>query len=580
MGNKQRLELTWIGKNNPDYDIANIEPRILEENKELSYGDKDSENMIIHGDNLLALKALLPEYEGKIKCVYIDPPYNTGNAFEHYDDSVEHSTWLSLMKPRLELIYMLLSEDGLLAVQIDDNEFAKLYFLLAEIFQERNIKTICVKMSEPTGVKMASVNSTGGIAKLKEYVILASKKGIKGLDLEKIPKGKWDYEYKTVCLGLSKDELQNIKSVMNDEDRTDFDIVKIEQLIGKITFSNAKVVCNQEKGVDPQEAWYFENAWRIVQFATLTGGGRDLAISKKNSYEVIPNVFHIVTPRKKLYFIKGEFNHKTKLPRCKLLFADQYLEVHAGDFWQDIRTTGLDNEGGVAFKNGKKPEALLKRIIGMCSKPKDLVMDSFLGSGTTAAVAHKMKRKYIGIEMGEHAYSHCIARLQKVIKGTDQGGITKSVEWAGGGGFKFYELAPSFIVNDEHGNPIIDSYYNDTKLIKAMCKLMNYTFKPSQKEYWKQGKGQGNNSLFVTTQLLSVAIVQQIARHLKESETLLICPKKYEPGCEKVDKRITIKKIPQSILKACQFGKKEYLLPIKDRPIEEIDEDDFAEEEE
>src|SRR6185312_14484833 len=143
-----------------------------------------------------------------------------------------------------------------------------------------------------------------------------------------------------------------------------------------------------------------------------------------------------------------------------------------------------------------------------------------------------------------------------------------------GGGYKFYELAPSFVVIDEFGNPVIDSYYNDIKLIKAMCKLTNYTFAPSQTEYWKHGKGQGNNSIYVTTQMLSLAIVQQIASHLKNNETLLICPKKYEPGCENVDKRITIKKIPQSILKTCQFGKKEYLLPIKERVIEEIEDEE------
>ena len=226
-----------------------------------------------------------------------------------------------------------------------------------------------------------------------------------------------------------------------------------------------------------------------------------------------------------------------------------------------------------------KPERLIKRIIELSSVTGDWVLDSFLGSGTTTAVAHKTGRKYIGIEMGEHAYTHVHKRMKSVVDGTDQGGISKMVKWKGGGGFKFYELAPSFIAIDEFGNPVIDSYYNDTKLIKAMCKLMNYTFAPSSRDYWKQGKGQGNNSIYVTTQMLSVAMVQQIASHLKENETLLICPRKYEPGCEKVDTRITIKKIPQSVLKACQFGKKEYLLPIKERPIEEIDEDELEDEE-
>ena len=138
MVNKQKLELTWIGKNNPEYDVANIEPRILEEREDLSYGDSDTENMIIHGDNLLALKALL-EYEGRVKCIYIDPPYNTGNAFEHYDDSVEHSTWLSLMKPRLELLRMLLHpEQGSIWISIDDDETHYLKVLCDEVFGRQN----------------------------------------------------------------------------------------------------------------------------------------------------------------------------------------------------------------------------------------------------------------------------------------------------------------------------------------------------------------------------------------------------------------------------------------------------------
>jgi adenine-specific DNA-methyltransferase len=289
--------------------------------------------------------------------------------------------------------------------------------------------------------------------------------------------------------------------------------------------------------------------------------------------------FSIITPNNKAYLIRGDFNDQTRLPRCKVLFADLYLEVHPGDFWYDIKTTGLDNEGSVDFPKSKKPEKLIKRVIGMASKKGDLVLDSFLGSGTTAAVAHKMGRKYIGIEMGEHAYTHCKVRLDKVIDGTDQGGISKTVEWNGGGAYKFYELAPSFITKDEFGNTVIDDFYNDTKLIKAMCKLMNFTYKPSETEYWKHGVGQGKNYLYITTQLLTSGMIQQIAAHLAEGESLIICPKKFEPGADKIDSRIIIKKIPQSVLKACQFGKKEYLLPIKETAMEEIDIESEEEEE-
>ena len=216
-----------------------------------------------------------------------------------------------------------------------------------------------------------------------------------------------------------------------------------------------------------------------------------------------------------------------------------------------------------------KPEKLIQKVIHVSTISGDIVLDSFLGSGTTSAVAHKMGRKHIGIEMGEHAYTHCKTRLDKVVDGSDQGGISKAVEWKGGGAYKFYELAPSFIMKDEFGNPVIDGFYNDTKLIKAMCKLMNFTFEPSGIEYWKHGVGQGKNYLYVTTQLLTSGMVQQIVVRLGVGESLIICPKKFEPGAEKIDDRITIKKIPQSVLKACHFGKKEYLLPIKESVIED-----------
>ena len=207
MSKKPKLELTWIGKEHR----PKLEPRILLEEPERSYhaphrvtASDIFDNRLIFGDNLLALKALEQEFSGKIKCIYIDPPYNTGSAFEHYDDSLEHSLWLSLMKSRLELLWKLLRSDGLLAVQIDDNEFARLFLLMAEVCGERNLKVIIVKMAEPTGVKMAQVIKTGSIPKLKEYIILAGKSGVRGLNVERIPKENWDNEYR-ICLLYTSD---------------------------------------------------------------------------------------------------------------------------------------------------------------------------------------------------------------------------------------------------------------------------------------------------------------------------------------------------------------------------------------
>jgi len=571
MSKKQKLELTWIGKGVE----PKLEPRILIENSEYSYGDSNTQNILIHGDNLLALKALEQTYSGRIKCIYIDPPYNTGSRINSdgkevgYEDGLEHSEWLSMMKPRLELLRELLHIDGTLSVQIDDNEFARLYLLLAEIFKsERNLKVICLKMSEATGPKMAHVINSGRIPKLKEYIILARKSGIKDLFVERIPKEGWDKEYKTVCLNVSKKELAFIKETLDSDDRTDKDIETVDYLLSKINFESSNEVCQREEGKRASDQWMFENAYRIVQIATLTGGARDLAVNKKLNFENVPSSFSIITPNNKMYAIKGDFNHETSLPRCKLLFADKYLTVHPGDFWQDIKTTGLDNEGGVAFKKGKKPEALLKRIIGMSSEEGDIVLDSFIGSGTTVAVANKMNRKWIGIEMGPHCFTHAIPRLKSVINGTDMQGVSDILNWQGGGGFKFYSLAPSLLNKDKFGNWVISKEYNSTMLAAAMAKQENFTYQPNEQVFWKQGFSTSNDYIFTTTQYLTHSVISSIEEERLEDESVLICCTQYEAGLENAYPNINIHKIPSLLLSRCEFGKNDYSLNIINSPFE------------
>lgn len=565
----QRLELTWIGKG----EEPAVEPRILLHDPSKDYGDPNTDNMLIHGDNLLALKALEQQYAGKVKCIYIDPPYNTGAAFEHYDDNLEHSIWLNLMKARMEILWNLLKDDGLLAAQIDDNEYAHLYLMMGEVCGKRNLKTICVKMSEATGVKMASVNKTGSIPKLKEYIIIAKKDGIRGLDLEKIPKSGWDKEYKTYCGNISDDDLEKIKNILSDENRTNSDLEWVDSAVKNITFCNMNDAAKLETGKNADDDWCFKNANRIVQFATLTGGARDIAIEKKNSYNTIPSAFAIETGRKKMYLIKGEFNDETKLSRCKLLFADQYLTVNPGDLWTDIKTTGLDNEGTVDFKNGKKPERLLYRIIRMNTKPGDIVLDSFLGSGTTAAVAHKMGRKWIGIELGKHCYTHCIPRLNSVIDGTDNGGVSKQLSWHGGGGYRFYELAPSLIEKDKYGNLVISSQYNPNMLIAAIAKLNGYIYAPDPDVFWKQGYSQDKSYIYVTTNYMDAKILDSISSDLDSMERLLICAPAFDIGLDKRYDNIQVKKIPQSVLDKCEYGIDNYNLNVVEIPI--IDEEEW-----
>lgn len=542
-----KLELTWVGK----YNEVAVEPRILIEDPSRSYGDPDSENMLIHGDNLIALQALQQDYAGKIKCIYIDPPYNTGSAFDHYDDNLAHSIWLTLMRQRLILLWQLLTEDGLLAIQIDDNEFARLYLLMCEVCHERNLKVICVKMSEATGVKMASVNKAGSIPKLKEYIILAKKDGIKNLSLERVAKEKWDQEYKTYCSGISDEELERVKAILNDEEHTEEDIAYVDSVMSNVKFTNMNDVAISQTGKSATEEWCFNHAGRIVQFATLTGGARDLAIAKKYSYEdKLPGAFAIQTKQGKMYVIRGDFNTETNLSRCKILFADQYLTVNPGDLWTDIKTTGLDNEGCVDFQKSKKPERLIRRIIRLNTQPGDIVLDSFLGSGTTAAVAHKMGRRWIGIEMGDHAYSHCKVRLDKVISGEDQGGISKSVNWQGGGGYKFYELASSLLVK----NTVLPVYqinpeYTFEMLCEAVCKIEGFRYKVDGVYH---GYSSEKRFIHITKEFINAEYIKTVAATLGEDQSLLIYGTKIQSGLRLPD-NIEVKKIPKDLLEKCAF---------------------------
>lgn len=398
------------------------------------------DNRLIFGENLRALRALVPEFAGKIKCVYIDPPYNTGSLFVPYENAWAHARWLDFMRPRLALLWELLCRDGFLAVQIDDNEFARLFLLMARLYGEQNLKIIAVKMAEPTGVKMAQVLKSGGIPKLKEYIILAGKAGIRGLHLERVPKETWDDEYRIVLEGVSRHALLDLKAIVGDPSRSAGDIQRADAICATFSFAAAEEVCRRETGGVLTRAWLLDNAWRIVRTVATSAGAKRLADEKRAVVAPSAPAFVIETPQKKLYVIKAAYHPGYAQPRIRLLFADDYLTVHPGDFWQDIKTTGLGDEGGVDFTNGKKPEALLKRIIGMTTQPGDWVLDAFAGSGTTGAVAHKMGRRWIMIEQGEQCHTHIIPRLKRVIDGTDRGGISQAVGWRGGGGFRYFRV--------------------------------------------------------------------------------------------------------------------------------------------
>jgi len=547
----KKLELTWIGK---DEEIK-VEPRLLIENKELSNveNEPETENMIIHGDNLLALKALEQKYAGKVKCIYIDPPYNTGSAFEHYDDNLEHSTWLTLMKSRLELLRNLLSEDGIIFVQIDDNEMAYLKVLMDEVLGRNNfINTICVKMSTASGVKTSHRNKT--IIKEKEYIIIfcKNKEYIK-LNPQYIPVYEWDKEF------------QYFLDKNNSNDVNDWKVKRLNDVLkeNKLLFDlkDNEVI----KFIDKNK----NNIWRRAFI--------------RNEYKKLsqdnPDKIFLNTTDKEHYYYRGRemFFLSDKYHNC---FLDNGYENRMsnllGDLWTDINTGKLFSEGNVEFRNSKKPEYLIARILEIATNPGDLVLDSFLGSGTTTAVAHKMNRRYIGIEMGDHAYTHCKVRLDKVIDGSDKGGITKAVDWQGGGGYRFYELAPTLINRDEFDEYIINPDYDADMLASAVALHEGFTYQPDSENFWKQSVGNEQSYLFVTTRHINAAYLDSIKSTMQEGDYLVIACRSYDKGIETLYPNIKVKKIPQMLLDKCEFDKEHYNLNILNPPIyeEEGEEDE------
>jgi adenine-specific DNA-methyltransferase len=406
---------------------------------------------------------------------------------------------------------------------------------------------------------MASIKKARSIPKLKEFIILAKKDGIKNLNMEYIPKEKWDNEYKILINGISREELDILKQIMENDDSSEETINLMDNIASKISISSINEITKGVTKKEEIENIKYENSWRIARDVAVTGNVKELADQKR--LLATGESFVVVTPQKKKYLMKKDYNVESAQPRCKLLFADQYLTIHPGDLWTDIKTTGLDNEGIVDFPKSKKPEKLVKRIIQLNTNEGDFVLDSFLGSGTTAAGAHKMKRKWIGIELGDHAYTHCKVRLDKVIAG-EQGGISKAVNWTGGGGYKFFELAPSLIKVDSFGQEVINSEYNPEMLAMTLSIHEGYIYEPDKELYWKQSKSSDNSFLFVTTSHVSKELVESIYQTMADEEYLLIVCKSYDASLKNSFKNIKYKKIPQSILKNCEFGVENYNLNI------------------
>lgn len=521
---KQRLELTWIGKD----ERPHLEPRILLEDENLSYHAKAHitendifDNILIHGDNLLALKALEQEFTGKLKCVFIDPPYNTGSAFEHYDDGVEHSLWLSLMRDRLELIKRLLSEDGSLWITIDDNEAHYLKVLLDETFGRQSF------IATNVWQKRYSRENREAIGDAHDYVITYARnperfKAIRNLlplgekqkgvyrNPDNDPRGLWQ-SVSLLAQGYRPNQMYEIVApngnVHTPPSGTCWKVIEPEYQ--KLVTDNRVYFGKDGNGV-PRRKEFLEKAKGLVPWT---------------------------------WWPHEEVGHNDEAKR----------EIHA--------LFGKDN-----VFDTPKPERLLNRIIEIATSPGDLVLDSFAGSGTTGAVAHKMGRRWIMVELGEHCETHIVPRLRKVIDGEDKGGITEAVEWGGGGGFRYYRLAPSLLEKDAWDNWVIaKDYYDPIKLAQAVCKLMGFVYQPDETHYWMQGRSSETDFIYVTTQSLTRAQLAAISEEVGDERTLLVCCKAFRTDPDAFP-NLTVRKIPQAVLRKCEWGKDDYSLNVANLP--------------
>ena len=428
---KTKLELTWIGKN----ERKKLEPHILLEDSSKSYHSQKVtendifDNKLIFGDNLLALKALEQEYAGKVKCVYIDPPFNTGRAFEHYDDSLEHSIWLGLMRDRLEIIRNLLSDDGVIFVHLDDCEMAYLKVLMDEIFGNLCINVIAVPMSNLSGQKIEHAIQGRKFPKIKEYLLVYSKTSNYKLNIPRIDKEVWDREYNTIMPDFTEQDFQSVSDYIADDDIDAVNnILKNQELVSLSSYLKDNHIADDDE-------WKMANSFRIIATKPNT------ALRKK----ALDSSFHqqiiaIRNNRGDIKIIRSDFNRESKTARIEITIAYTYLSTFVGDIWEQVVTTGgVAQEGGVSLTNGKKPEALIQRIIKSATSEGDIVLDYHLGSGTTSAVAHKMNRRWIGVEQMDYIETLAKERLKKVVAG-EQGGISKDVDWNGGGSFVYFEL--------------------------------------------------------------------------------------------------------------------------------------------
>lgn len=509
----QKLELTWSNKNKSLYydletgkyewvdkkDPRVSEPRILIEKE--SFGDNQTENLLIKGDNLLALKALLQDFQNKIKLIFIDPPYNTGNAFAQYDDGLEHSLWLGLMKTRLEGLYKLLSPDGSLWVTIDDDESHYLKVLCDEIFGRNNFVANVIWEK-----KYSPQNDARWLSDSHDHILVYAKN-----------KATWR---------------------PNPLPRTEF--------------MNAQY---KNPDNDPRGAWMSDNPSvktysASTDFPITTPSGKIVHPPKSRSWRFTKDRFEELVKDNRIWFGKDG----NGLPRLKTFLSEVqegavsktiWFRADVGDNQEAKREVKAFNEDDTFAT--PKPERLINRIVELGSNESDWVLDSFAGSGTAGAVAHKRNRKWIMVEIGNHAETHIIPRMKRVISGEDQIGISKIANWHGGGGFKYFELGDSLFVRDDDLKlTVINPKMYNGALIRAVLKLEG--FKLHHPDNGLHGIS-GTTGAHVTEQYISQAYIDTLMREIGDEVKYLVVYAKTISSKLKLPENVEVKRLPEVLLK-------------------------------
>lgn len=531
---RQKLELTWIGKDQR----PRLEPRILLEDPARSYHAKQRvnehdlfDNRLIKGDNLLALKALEAEFAGKVKCVFIDPPYNTGSAFTHYDDGLEHSIWLGLMRDRLEIIHRLLANDGSLWITIDDNEAHYLKVLCDEVFGRSNFVANCLWQK----VYSERMDARGFSVSHDHLLVYRVSNSFKPKQLQK--------EQNSSQFGYFDEKAQKYyrRRSLRKEGSESLRADRPSMWYPIDAPDGTKIFPIKPDGTEGRWRWKLENvSVNADQLEFVRKDGRWEIYVKQYLEEAATRPPATFWPTEEV-----GHNHEAK------------LEVRAFNS-TDIFDT-------------PKPERLLKRVMEIATEAGDLVLDSFAGSGTTGAVAHKMGRRWIMVELGEHCLTHIVPRLQKVIDDQDPAGVTESTGWQGGGGFRYYELAPTLLSTDRWGNFVVNPEYDAAMLSAAMCKLEGFVYAPSEVLWWQHGHSSERDFIYVTTQTLSAEQLDGLSVEVGTERSLLVCCAAYRgvTAAQAADRwpNLTIKKVPKMVKDRCEWGHDDYSLNVANLPM-------------